>query len=371
MKNELHILTSYVGILLVNRPIYNNAQVLESVKEEIGRLKEVFFCNFNQAQERCQIRELLNVSYLHLTELSDRLWERARVHNPIARSAMLMVGSLMDYMTKYYGNFLDKNNALTAFERFKLEHKLIQDMRSIAVLLKEKKVSEPLIHQVLKAFQDLFSECKHGVLSCADRKYIQEFVSQLSDLAYDKRDKDWNLRIRRLLIKYNFNHMGICKFLEIELEKQAISIKSYKKQHRLLYEKGLWLEEIQCVQEVAYNWKAMSLMGLLTRHISRLKEHLNEQRLIEGAEKAVKLKHNLSVDEMALEFHYNHGEKVYDYRTKRAAAEVFCSHNQSIGTTDASLNSFLNFDRMNRSAAIKLYQRIGRIQKKLAGDFEL
>jgi len=371
MNNEFYILTSYIGNLMMSRPIYNNTEVLKSVAIEIERLKEGLLFSFNQAQNRFQVTEYLNSNYLHLIALADLLWERAREHNPIARSALLMVVSLMDFIRVQYGNFLDKNHALTAFELFVLKNYVSTQIGEISGLMTLKQVTEPLNKQIVKAFQDFFNLSKHAVINCVDRKYINDFLLLLSLLAHDQRDKNWNLRLRLLLIKHNFNHMGIYKVLERELEKQVASIKSYKMQHQLLYEQTMWLEQVQVFPEIGYNRESMSLKALLMKHIMLLKEHLNEQRLIIGAENDKKLKHNLSVDEMALAFHYNHGEQVYDYKTKKAAAEVFCSYNQSMGTTETSVKSFLNFDRMNRSAAVKLYQRMGRIQKKLAEDFDL
>lgn len=371
MKNELHIMSAYVGLLVMNRPAYCNTDVLKSIKSESERLKEMLLFSFNQGTERFQFTEVLSSYYTQFIHLADTLWERARQHNPIARSALLIVISLIHYTELHYGSFLYKNQALAAFESFKLSNQVSAELLSIKVLLVSKKISEPLIHQLLKAFNDLFKESKHLVFSVADRTYIEAFLPKLSALARDQRDKDWNRRLIQLLIKNNFNHMGLYKLLEAEQEKEVFSVKNHKQQLHLFYEKTLWLEQIQVMPVIAYNPYSKGLKSLLKKHLDILQSHVKEEMVIANTEKHPKLKHNLSIDEMALEFHYKYGEKVYNYRTKRAAAEVFCMHNCSIGTDEASVNSFLNVDKMDRSAALRYYQRNNRIQKKLAEDFDL
>lgn len=289
----------------------------------------------------------------------------------MAKQAMLKVLSLMMYLRLNYGNFLEKNHALAGFELFIIVQTTAIKAMLIKKLLISKDVTGLLIDQIFKAFSDFSKPEKHGIITSSDGQYITSLQQQLLGLVTDKRDKNWNLRLRLLLIRFNFNHLGIYKLLESEFEKQIYSIKSYKMQHQALYERKLWLEQIQVIPDVAYNRQAMSLKDLLMKHLVGLKEHLKEQRLIVETEQDKKLKHNLSVEEMALEFHYEYGEQVYDYKTKKAAAETFCSLSQSKARDEISLNSFLNFDKMNRNAAIKYYQRIGRIQKKLQEDFDL
>ena len=371
MKNELHILSSYVGLLVMSRPIYNNTEVLKSVKTECGRLKEMLLFSFNQAQERFQITESLNNCYAHLVNLADTLWDKAREHNPIARSALLAVVSLIHYTEQQYGNFLDKNHALTAFERFTLIHSLSAKLTTIERLLVLKNISSPLIFQIVKAFEDLFKEGRGRPFSCADRNYVKMLLPKLSSLASDERDKDWNRRLRLLLIKNNVNHMGIYKLLEAENEKEILIIKDKGKQHDRLYHKELWLEQIEPIVEVAYNCQDTDLKSKLVKHIKTFGPYLTRQMEIKNGEKHAKFKHLLSVDELSVEFHYECAEKLYDYSSKKESAEAYCTHNQSIGTDDISVNSFMNFDKLGqRNAALKYYQRISRIQKKLKKDFD-
>jgi len=43
MKNELHILTSYVELLIMSRPAYHSLNILESIKTERERLQELIW----------------------------------------------------------------------------------------------------------------------------------------------------------------------------------------------------------------------------------------------------------------------------------------------------------------------------------------
>lgn len=371
MKNELHILTSYVELLVMSRPVYHNTNVLESIKIERERLKEVLLFTFNQAQDRFQAALSLNKYYSHFTTLADVLWERARAHNPMARAALMVLISLIDYIELHYYDLLDQNNPLSAFESFKLWNHITTKLAAIQSLLVSKQVSAPLIYQVVKAFEDLFKKHRFRILVLADRNYIDLLLPELLELARDERGKDWNQRLKQLLIKNNFNHMGIYKLLETELERDILVIKDEQRQHDLLFHKDLWLKQIQPVKDVAYNHQARDLKSMLLMHVKIFGPHLKAQRKIRSREQQSKFKHKLSVDELSVQYHYEWTEGIYDYRSKKEGAIAFCNCNQSLERINISVDSFRNLDKLTqRNAALKYYQRIGRIQIQLKKDFD-
>jgi len=327
--------------------------------------------SFNQGIDRFQVAEQLRHYHAHFIALANVLWEGARQYNPLARSALLVMISLIDYTEQHYKSFLNQSQPLAAFETFKLNNCLGTELHAIQILLLSKNISEPLIHQLIKAFRDLFKVSRPLAFNGADRAYVAVVLPQLTALARDERDKDWNRRLRLLLIKYNFNHMGIYQLLEKEQEKTVLSYRHHKQPSLVFYKPTLWLEQIQMIPEIAYDPSGKNLKTLLTNHLGILQKCLKEDVAIANKVKNPKLRHNISLDEMALGFHYNFQEKIYDYSTKKAAAELFCQNNSSIGTDEASVNSFLNIDKMDSGPAIKLYQRLNRIIKRLAADFDL
>lgn len=372
MKTELEMLTSSISWLMMTRPVYPGTDMLTQIKKECERLKGLFHNSFNHAPDCFKLREVMNTRHTKLVVLANNLWERASLPNHIARSALLEVLTLKDFIAYEYGNFLDESCELATFERYKLKNQVLAEFRLIKVQLHSKKISAPLVLQLEKAFLDLFNETNYPVLYVSTKKFVDGFLRKLSAMASNESDKNWNMRLRQLLIKSNCNHMGIYKLLEKEHEHQILLIRDAEKQQDLLYAKQIWIDQIQAYGKLAYNKDASDLKSMLLKHIKTLGPHLAKKNKLRKIEKPEKVKYNLSVDELSLIFHYHCDENIYDYSSKRAAAEAFCEHNRSIGTADISVNSFLNIDSLKqRSAATKYYQRNSRILKQVKKDFDL
>lgn len=372
MKTELLTLTSCVGMLIAARPIYIGTDMLDALKTESVRLKIIFRTSIEHATDSFKLTETMNSHYIQLVALANDLWERAKIPNPIARRAMMEVLSLKDLLECEYGNFLDEFRIITNFERFKLENKVLSELIIIKEQLRFKKIGEEMILQLEKVFLDLFKESKCFVFSALNKDYVNVLLAGLSLIANDKRDKDWNVRLRQLLIKYNCNHRGIFMLLEAEHKHQILLVKDAEMQEDLLHDKEMWIEQIQSDKVFAYNRSGNDLKSMLLKHITAMRPHLAKKHKIRRTEKQEKVKYKLSVDELSLVYHYHWEEKIYDYPSKRAAAKAFCEHNRSMGTADISVNSFLKFDKLEQqNAALKLYQRITRIQNKLKGDFDI
>lgn len=369
MKTKLCTLKTYVGALILSQPTHNYA-LAGNIKVECEYLKTFLFTTFNDTPEEERFADILNWYWHAIIKLSNTLFKPQET-NPVATQALHTLVGLLRYLEQEYGFLLNRNHPLPAFEVMELHRHLKGQCRQIAAMLEKKHISETLLRQLLKALEDPFRPYSYPKLCYGEKYYLEMFIQRLKTLAVDHREKDWNMRLKQLLLKYNFNHMGIYKVLANEQENKICSIKSYKKQLQLFYEKTLWLEQLQVLPDMAYNKQAEDLKTMLVKHINILKAHTEEEVMVKSYEDGQKLRHNLSLGEMALEFHYKYGLHVYDYPTKKAAVEVYCNHNRSIGTEHPSLKSFLNFDKIDRNAAIKYYQRNNSIQKKLVEDFDL
>jgi lipocalin len=372
MKTEIEMLTSYVGLLIMNRPGYPGLDMLTTIKTECARLKDVFNISFNHTADSFQFTEAMNSRYTKLVGLANILWERARLPNPFARLAMMEVLAVKYFLEYEYRSFLDADRGLTSFERFKLEHRVLSELKVIKGHLRAKKISEALILQLEKVFLDLFKESKYPVLSVSKKEYVEALLTNLSAMAIDERDKDWNARLRLLLVKLNCNHLGIYKLLQAEQEKEILMIRDPEKQYDLLYAKEIWIKQIQMERKLAYNTDVDDLKSMLLKQIKMLGPHLRKKMERRAAVKPEKVKYKLSVDELSVVFHSYYLEKVFDYPSKKAAAEAICENIRSVGTADISANSLLKYDRLEqRSAALNYYRRSSRILEQLKIDFDL
>lgn len=359
-------------MLIMVRPVYEGTDLLIQIRNETERLKVLIHTSFNHATDSFKLTETMNSYYEKLVQLTDDLWEKARLPNRLARLAMTEVLALKDFLEKEYRNFLDVNRRLTDFERFKLEHHVLTTLKDIKQHFYAKKISEPLILQLEKVFLDLFKKSKYPRFSVSKRTYVESLLTHLSEMAVDGREKNWNIRLRQLLIKFNCNHMGIYNLLEAEHESEIVEIRDPEMQQDQLYAKKTWIEQIQMNNKFAYDNTVRDLKSMLLKQLKTLGPHLSKKAKMRRAEKPEKVKYRLSVDELSLVFHYHWAEDIYDYKIKSMAAKAFCEHNRSIGTIDISVNSFLKLDKLEyRPAAVRYYQRNSRILKKVKKDFDL
>lgn len=370
MKTELHTLTSCVSLLIMSRPIYPATDIISPIRKEIERLKILFNASFNYVTSVCMLTEAMNTRYTRLVGLANILWGGSTQHNPIQRAALMELIALIAYMEQHYSGLLNTDQALADFECFKFNHNVSAKLITIKGLLLSKGVSKDLVCKIIKAVDDLFITDKHPVFKRADQQYLQAFIPCLFTLAADKRHKDWNLRLRRLLIQWNFNNMGVYKVLECEQQQYTPARHSYEKQHQYLFEQSFWLEQIQIKTTAGYNRQAMDLKSLLIKQVKSLQQHLTEVMQIKQAEGQHKLALNLNVEELAIAFKYDYEEGIFDYPHKKDAAKALSSHVKTRGTDDVSERNLVKFDKTKlQRAAVKSFHRHNRIIEKLGKDF--
>lgn len=354
------------------RPIYSATAMLTPIKKESERLKVLFNASFNHVSDVLLLTEAMNTRYTKLVGLANALRHSAQQYNPIHRVALMELVELITYMEQHYSGFLNPELELADFEWFKLNHQVSAELIAIQDLLLSKGISKNLIYKINKAVDDLLNKDKHRAFCRADRQYLQAFMPALVALAADKRDKDWNLRLRRLLIQWNFNNMGVYKVLEHEQQQHISARRSYEKQHQYLFEQSFWLEQIQPITTSGYNRQALDLKSLLMKQLTCLRGYLTEVLQLKQYEVQRKLALNLNAEELAIEFKYNYDEGIFDYLHKKEAAEALSQHVKSIGTEEISCRTLTKFDKTKlHRAAVRVYHRYTVKLEKLAKDFDI
>lgn len=371
INNSIHIIHTSIKFLLLNANKDHNNSVLETFISETNRLRHLLSLRYEQSQKTNRFKNELNINFNKLIHLSDELYIKQHHHSD-AKHALPILNQLIAHIRERYVTLLDQMQQLPLYRQQELKAKLAQDLQPIHAQLTAKKINEAFIHQVLKALKDLFKDGRYPTCSYAQETYLSVFVPQLKLLAADRRTKDWERRLKQLVIKYNLNHMGVYKFLAQQAKSQLALIKDHVKVHRLIHELNLWLEQLQASTSLAYEPHTATLKELLLKELQLHQTYLLEQLNLSNQPNADKIALNTSVNELSLYFHYLYTEGVYNYKTKKEAASAICQHVQSKETKDISAHSLTKFDKLQlNNAAIKLYQRNKRIQQRLMTDFDL
>ncbi|SMC60315.1 hypothetical protein [Pedobacter nyackensis] len=370
MFTALEVLNACVAQVLINPPNHNHATLINNVVMECERLKGLLFDIFSKGGNVAAFASVLNVCQVSAIKLTNSLWT-AHPENPVVQQALNPLVALTRHTEGFYWDLLNKSHALSAFEVQELRVWLDEELKEIEQRLRQTRIDESLIEQLMKAHTDFFKPEKYPALCYADRQYLEVFIPKLKAKAFDERKQDWNIELRQLLIKWNFNHMGIYKMLIAEIDK-IVDIKNLKKKQQKLHEIDGWLHQVQSVPNIAYDFQIGDFKTLLLKRIGLLQEQLRVMIELETLIKVESICFKGSVHELALEFHYKYDEGVYVFSTKKAAAECILSHVRTEGTEEIALASFLKLDKLEyRPAATRLYQRYARITAKLKKDFDL
>ncbi|WP_131539777.1 hypothetical protein [Pedobacter nototheniae] len=312
-----------------------------------------------------------SIHHQELTGLANKLFLKANASGKTLRIALEIVVDLLRFIEEKYGGILGENALVCAFTVKGVSREVSALTTELKMKLQHKGVSAPLLFQLFKAHDDLFRENRYPAFTTGNLRYLETIAPQIQKFANDKREKDWNKKLRQLLIKYNFNHMGLYNFFENEHQQQVLQGRTTLDRQRLLYKKVLAIEQIQVLPNLSYDPNAERLKDMLLKHLHLMQEMMKDE-VKTGKQEVQKLRYNVSVNELALDFHYRYGEKEFIYKTKKEAAQAFCQNNSSKQVNDISPHSMLKFDKLEQyDAAIKLYQRNLRIQNRLIEDFGL
>lgn len=369
MHTELHVLRTCTEQVLANPPTGNTAMLIHNVTIACERLKYFLFLVFSQSDDLTSATEILNWYRLSVTKLANSLWYAANAGNIPASEILLLVIGLTTHIEEEYGHRLDETHALPALMHQDLSKHISLELIEIREGLTQKHISVSLIEQLAKALTDLFKPTKYPVLCYAEKKYIEIFLPRLKALALEDREKDWNRRLRQLLIKYNFNHMGVYKFLKAEGQNDANFLQHYGSQKTFLEEKKIWLDGLMLIQGLAFNPESKTLKKLLLKDIAMARRQLAKK---EDRNEHSRFDPNLGVGVLNLIFRYLFQFGLPRYKSKEEAAAAFCKNIRSKEKDSISTNSILKTGLLSKeNDARLLYRFLKQIMDQLKEDFKL
>ena len=370
MITSIYIIKAFAEQIMAH-PQQVPQKLILAIRQECDRFRTLLSEMLFTIEDNQRLCLAFQIQYRELTALANKLFLQSSPSFKSAQEALQVVASLLRFIEVRYAEIIGKNTAVCLFTVKGISKDISALNQNLKNALAEKGVSETLLFQLFKAQDDLFRENRYPAFSTGNLRYLETLSPQLNKIASDKREKDWNKKIRQLLLKYNFNHMGVYNFFENENQQQIMQGRNATEQRRLLYKKVLSVEQIQVLPNLSYDLNADGLKEMLLKHLRLMEDWMNNE-LRAGKGETEKLRNNVSVNELALDFHYRYGQKEFIYKTKKEAALAFCQTNSSKQTNDISPHSMLKFDKLEQyDAAIKLYQRNLRMQHQLIQDFGL
>lgn len=230
---------------------------------------------------------------------------------------------------------------------------------TIVPALIEKQVNSILIDKITHGFHLICSQ-PTGTLNYATYRYLQQFLPVLTELSQSTLLKDWNLRLFRFFIQYNYNHMGVYNWWE-RTTVQALQGKSATEALELIYQLVNDIEHIDQQTHLGYQTWRKPLKAQLLAYLERRKELLTDKKLLQEAQEACTLIVNIPVDEHNVHFNRDFEAGMYAaYASKKEASEVYASVIRGPDGVRLSAHS------LRKSDKIKFYSAADRVEEWLS-----
>lgn len=230
---------------------------------------------------------------------------------------------------------------------------------TIASALAEKQVNPVLINKITHGFHLICSQ-PTGKLNYATYQYLRQFLPALTDLSQSTLSKDWNLRLFRFFIQYNYNHMGIYNWWERTTQRtlqHKDAIDSLEYIYQLINE----IEHIDQRTPLGYQTWREPLKNQLLAYLERHRALLADKKLVQEIQEPAKLIVNIPVDEQNVHFNQDFEAGVYAaYSSKKEASEAYSK--VILGPEGVKISAH----SLRKSDKSKYYSAADRVEESLA-----
>lgn len=115
---------------------------------------------------------------------------------------------------------MNPSEELPVYHQQLLKSGSLAKLAQLSVHLQAKQLDEKYLLEIQYGLNSLFDEHKPPKLLYYHVEWLETFLSALESLAHDKRVKHYAKRFIELLIRYNFNYLGLCNRWHEQLEGQ-------------------------------------------------------------------------------------------------------------------------------------------------------
>lgn len=356
MIKQLLSIKQQIDTLLNNSDHMDPEPKWQHFDRQLTHIETKVYTAFKNNPDRVAIWDAQNF-HADLVQLIDR-------HTPPSPDAPLtpMLARLLKTLQFCEQKFrvpLDLKTSVPLVYERQLHNELRRREDIIVPALIEKQVNSILIDKITHGFRLIRSQ-PTGTLNYATYRYLQQFLPVLTGLSQRRLPKDWNLRLFRFFIQYNYNHMGVYNWWE-RTTVQALQGKSGIDALELIYRFINDIEHIDQQTELGYQTWRKPLKAQLLAFLKRRKELLTDKKLLQEAQEACTLIVNIPVDEHNVHFNRDFEAGVYAaYASKKEASEVYASVVRGPDGVRLSAHS------LRKSDKTKFYSAADRVEEWLS-----
>lgn len=272
----------------------------------------------------------------------------------------------------YFKKHLSPEQPLSIYSQQQLEKELLSRYNKLQPYLAEKGIPPTFILEIQDGLISLFQSGKQPDIEYHHRNYLVKLMKALERLAHDTRSKNWPSRFLFLLVRFNFNHIGLYNRWTEQV--QEILDKYTSAEECIQY-----LFELQTIFSISHTIKGFTFDRHSKKLISSIQEYLqkeidNQQFQLENnaSFSFEAIPTNLNGQELAILFHYCYTAGFFTASTKKEAAEAFAANVLTKTGIRISTNTLRKLDKKEFTAsAYSLYKKLQLIPSQLKIDFGL
>lgn len=368
MISALHILQESIATHLGSDGSISTVERISMFTSEIEKIFSDMLKNYSQYTSL----EMAIISCTHSYQLLIHLEDQLLLEQGEADDYFIIVHQFTIQFEHYFNHLLNNEQPLSIYSQQTLEKQVLEKYNKLKPLFTNKQIPGAYILEVQNAFISLFQQGKLPEIKYYHREYLQKLMEALDQLAKDNRKKDWPLRFLFLLVKYNFNYIGLFNRWTEELQKQLDTSSNIEEAY-------IHLVDLQFTFSVSYTLDNYAFDKQSKNLRKRILDYLqNEINARQAAYEIVQSQHygaipsNLNAHELAIMFHYTFIAGFLAPKTKKEAAEVFSANIVTKTGIRVSTNTLRKLDKKEfTAAAYTIYKKLLQIIQQLKRDFDL
>lgn len=307
----------------------------------------------------------INQCYLLLVSVLDKAW----ISDIPADLFDTLLATLLSF-EDIYDDYINIHNKLSLAEQDKLHKSSLTLLIQLRPKLEAKHVPDSYITEIENALTALFKCGKLPHLHYYHRRYLQVFMHALSDIAHEKRNKDWGKRFVFLLIRYNFNYPGFFNRWHERLSDTLAQMDDPEQRYEYLCEVEDILRRSVHENSLRFDNSRRPLLADMLTHIKKTIVSARIEREEDEQDRAAALDTTLTGKELNLLFFYLYKFKVVDYPNKREASKAFSTFIHSKTKRKISYKTLEKFEKADlETSAIKVRRLLRAIIDSIDQDF--
>jgi hypothetical protein len=364
--NQLEDAINAYGILQHNRDACSSIPVDDSIVQACDQLirdSEQLYISHSKSD---MAKESFRRFYRKFKLLFDKLYKHKGSQ---ADRTILKLHESLWTSIQHFKEHMNPHEELPLYDQYLIQNHCNAVLAALYLPLQEKNVEKELLQEIQSGIDSLFDQQKAPKLCYYHCEWLDNFLQAIDRFAQDTRDKQYDIRFRELLIRYNFNYLGLRNQWKNKLEKQLQQLNNMDRlPYLLLLEKEII--HYHPLPDSNYDIEQSNLKNMMGEYIRAELEYLEKLFAIALEDKrnipkssSTDIHTMLTGEGLTCLFHYASKVGFFKKKQKRDAAIDVAQHFVTYRGNHITANQLSKFNKYEHS--LSLYHIENKLKEML------